>query len=251
MIPDLTGIRIAVAELDRGEMPPPERWLGSDELAELGCWRSPARRDDWLRGRYLAKDRLAEWLEVSIADPREIQILSRHPITGRGQAPRVQLPQSADSGTISLAHSDGFAAVAWSKSSDRRVGIDLVRRSPLFTGFLDMWFTERERQLFATAEPDEPLYFWAAKEALFKSLPTHRFQPRRLALKRRPCGELEPTDPRIHERWTTEIRTGMEANCLVAVAALDTRPGFHLESSSSDDLGSAAGARLGLAGGRR
>ena len=193
-------------------------WLGPAERLELELWRSPERRLDWLRGRWLAKTMLRRWLPVDSVGPRDIEILSRNPMTGRGIAPRVRIRGEILARSLSLAHTEGSVAIALAKNARIQVGIDLVRRQSATPGFERTWFTEHEQQHFAFADPAEPIRFWAAKEALFKAISEEHFIPKQWELTRRSPDVLECQSLISHGSEPMQVRTWQEGDFIVALA---------------------------------
>jgi len=159
-------------------------WLTRAEQRELAFWRSPARRRDWLRGRWLAKEMLACWLDAGSIRRDQVEILSRNLLTGRGMPPQVLIDGVRLPRALSLAHVDDKVAVALACRPEIQVGIDLARVQSAATGFVRTWFTDREQDYFTSADGAEPTCFWAAKEALFKALRQERFMPKQWELTR-------------------------------------------------------------------
>lgn len=148
----------------------PETWLSAAERDEFGHWRNPARRDEWLAGRWLLK-------QMVLGKPAhaELEVLSRDP-HGRGRRPCVLAAGRAVPLHVSLAHAGGSVWAALSTSPHHRVGIDVVPRGSIHDRALELWLTQAEQGWLRHAcDPSLAARLWAAKEAVYKA--TNRGEP--------------------------------------------------------------------------
>jgi hypothetical protein len=193
-------------------------WLGPEEVQEGERWKNAQRRRDWLRGRYLAKRLLCDHVQTTNKSLRDFQILSRDETMSRGTVPRILLCGQCLPLSLSVAHIAGAVAVALAERPGLRVGIDVVRRQPVSDSFREMWFTELERSMLDEADGDEPLHFWAAKEALYKVLQSDRFEPRRLELSRLSTDRVGRRGDLPGDNQGLELRTWREGEYILALA---------------------------------
>src|SRR5574341_140922 len=125
-------------------------WLSDAENEIHPRLRDVRRRDGWLRGRLLAKQLiLTKALAISEVEtaisPREIQIHSCDGL-GRPTRPRITLRGRLQPWSLSIAHCDGAALVAFSDDPGVMIGVDVVAPLTWSDGFVDLWFTEREQR---------------------------------------------------------------------------------------------------------
>jgi 4'-phosphopantetheinyl transferase EntD len=150
----------------------PHSWLSAAEQDELARWRDPARRDEWLTGRWLLKEMV---LRLDCSMGSDVEILSRD-VHGRGRPPCVLAFGCALPLHVSLAHAGGTVWAALSTSPRHRVGIDLVPADSFHRHAGPLWFTDAElRRLEQPHDPFLPATLWAAKEAVYKA--TSRGEP--------------------------------------------------------------------------
>lgn len=152
--------------------PAPERFLGPAELERLAGITVARRRDDWLLGRWAAKQLLRGWLHRATGaapDPRELTILS-----DPDGAPRVELGAAlcaVQPPRLSISHSGGRALCALA-AGPAALGADIERVEPRGAGFAEDYFTPAELALLgaAPAGASDALAtaIWSAKEAALK-----------------------------------------------------------------------------------
>ncbi|MBW3541523.1 MAG: 4'-phosphopantetheinyl transferase superfamily protein [Planctomycetes bacterium] len=159
----------------------PER-LGPAERSEFERLRHPARREAWWFGRILARRLLHETAGRWLDDSAEIEILSRDE-QGRAVRPGVRIGGRLMPWCLSIAHTDQAALVAVSFEPGTTVGVDLVRTEPVSRGFLETWFTKRERSWLDTQPAESVAISWGLKEALYKACQRgESFVPRRVEI---------------------------------------------------------------------
>lgn len=130
------------------------------------------RRNEWLLGRFAAKQAVQALLENAVPPlrPNDIEIVpDPH---GR---PTVMLHRSAPPlPSISIAHSHGVAIALAVRRSRARVGIDIEKVSARSLDFETIAFSCDERELLKGMPPEQgrewALRMWCAKEAVGKAL---------------------------------------------------------------------------------
>lgn len=154
-----------------------QAWLSPHELVELATWRNPHRRQEWLRGRLLAKQLVADGMS-SRCSLQEIEIVQQ----SDSRRPRVLVHGSEKCWSISISHSARGVLVAVSRRCAITVGADVTDCEPLSTGFVRLWFTPAEiARLRNETAPFVANTFWATKEALYKACNLGEgFDPRRI-----------------------------------------------------------------------
>jgi phosphopantetheinyl transferase len=157
-------------------------WLTLRERAELARLRHPRRRETWRLGRLLAKRLLLEAAPEPLDGPEDLEILSRDS-EFRAVRPQVRLRGRRVPWCLSIAHAAGAALAAVAFDRGTTVGVDLVRPQALPPGFLETWFTERERN-WLTSQPAETVAVcWGLKEAVYKACQRgEAFVPRRVEI---------------------------------------------------------------------
>jgi phosphopantetheinyl transferase len=127
----------------------------------------PKRRDDFLRGRFIAKSLLA-----SLSPPAALTDFVVLP-DERGVPEPFDAAQRALPWSLSISHTAGYAAAAV-VPLPARVGIDVERWLQQPEWIVRDYFTETEKQLLEAVGPDESVRaasgIWSAKEAVSKAL---------------------------------------------------------------------------------
>ena len=194
-------------------------WLNATEWAELVAWRNPRRRQEWRRGRMLAKQLVADGLSWR-CDWQEIEILRQ----GKSRRPRISIYGEVQPWSLSISHSARGVLVALSRQPATVVGVDLTDCEPLSPGFVRLWFTAAEvAWLHEQTTPFAANIIWATKEALFKACNRGEgFDPRRTeVLPRRHTYRGLPVDCEVQSRFVDD-------QVAVVVAAPHT-PSIHSE----------------------
>lgn len=160
----------------------PQPELSSAERAELARWRCLERREEWILARALARQLIAAQFIVETGEPA-IEICSRDSL-GRGVRPVVTIAGHPLSGTISISHTRSAVLVAISATPDITIGVDLVQKTALGTGFWETWFDDLERRNAESGDALETCRLWAAKEAVYKAVNQNDpFTPRQISLR--------------------------------------------------------------------
>lgn len=141
-------------------------WLGGEELREFDRIRNTARQQQWLAGRLLSRELLAE--AFSLDSDQKLQILSRDD-RNLGVSPRVLIEGRELNCGLSIAHSQRGVLVAVSAARSLAIGVDLCEGLVATPGFLRLWFTAAE-QNWIQADSSRAATVWAIKEAVYKAL---------------------------------------------------------------------------------
>jgi len=165
-------------------------WLSPKELERLDAITSVNRKKTWLVGRYLVKTTTCQLLPETLL--QDLELISTN-INGRGIPPCLTCRGQACPLQCSISHTDREVAVAMSRHSGHRLGIDLVdlNRSRDGLGRIwSHWLTEKEQKQVAQADQREIARRWALKEAAYKSMRHTRegFSPLRFEVLREESG---------------------------------------------------------------
>lgn len=154
-----------VAQSDALPIPPHDAWLTAAEQSELSAWAHPARRQQWLAGRWVAKRIVAQ--DTTAEEHRRVEILSRR-ADGLGTAPRVTVDSIPLRRRLSISHA-GRAVLVGLSSAEARIGVDLALNVPFDAKFRRAWFTEGENDWLGDEPQRRATILWGLKEAIFKS----------------------------------------------------------------------------------
>ncbi len=162
IVPDY---RYCAAEtVDRQLARAPSDWLTEHELAEMRRWRDAARRQAWLRGRWMMKRLIAARLR-DLAN-REIEILADQD----GGRPQAHCHGELRDWPLSISHTESGVLAAMSWRAETVVGVDLASLRALPREFARLWFSAAERQwIGAQGETLAVNRLWTVKEALYKA----------------------------------------------------------------------------------
>jgi len=154
------------------DVPSPTDWLSAGELGRLACMRVPKRRQDWLLGRWTAKQAVAAFLG-SPCDPAALASIEILP--AESGSPQAYLATKSAPVSISLSHRNGRAACAVA-GSGVGIGCDLEVVEPRCDAFVSDYFTPQEQELVARVSPANRFrllaLLWSAKESALKKLRT-------------------------------------------------------------------------------
>lgn len=143
----------------------PRDWLRAEELAELGRWRHPPRRQQWIEGRRLAKHLVCEAYGCDI---EEVQILSRDQ-RRLGVKPRIYVGSRPLHWSLSISHDDEGVLAVLAATDELSVGVDLVGNVPCDEGFRQLWFTPAEQPWLEQDTKHRTALLWGLKEAVYKA----------------------------------------------------------------------------------
>jgi phosphopantetheine--protein transferase-like protein len=161
-------------------------WLTRAERVKLASFRNANRRRSWLAGRVLAKQLVLDCGAAGLVEPTDIEIAEEAAVrpafvsrlsalglpaapVGRAQRPSVRVRGVQQPWCLSISHTDTAAAAAVSLDPGVSVGVDLAQSDRFARGFLEVWFSHREQQQLAAADPLEIAARWAVKEAVYKA----------------------------------------------------------------------------------
>ncbi len=172
------------------DVPDPGAWLDTVEAETLAGLRIPKRRSDWLRGRWAAKQAVAEWVGADVSVPALARVAIRPAADGAPETLVAGVPGPA----LSITHSGpwGGAAVA----SRGPLGCDLEEVRPLDPAAVDLFFAEAERSAIEAAPHGfaralHTVLIWSAKESALKALRTGlRRDTREVEVEVGPVGSL-------------------------------------------------------------
>lgn len=158
------------AVMEQKDVPSQTGWIHPSEKQLYDRFTFDKRRNDWLLGRWTAKNLLQKtWYNGYSLN--EIAILP-----GENRAPFVYLNGQPVSEQISISHSHGMALCA-TNNTGKPIGCDLEKVENRSPHFLADYFTRIEREILdiKPTSLSEPAYFslcWSAKEAVMKALRT-------------------------------------------------------------------------------
>jgi phosphopantetheinyl transferase len=217
----IPGIRIryqAIASTLALVPQPHAGWLGADESRELDRLTDAHRRNQWLAGRWLAKQLITE--TAGPRDLADLQVLTRDH-RNLGVRPRI-VSRAGDLGLVlSIAHTDSGVLVAIGSGSRRSLGVDLAPRAvPADEGFCRLWFSPLERQWIEHDPAARVAQLWTIKEAVYKAANTGQsWSPRDVQVHPRGAGGFE-CSYRGRSLDDLSIELGHFDNHLAAVAVL-------------------------------
>ncbi len=156
--------------LDEASIPGDTNWLSPGELERYQSFRFDKRKQDWLSGRWVAKNLIFELIkEQNTFELKEISI-------GNHSAgdPFVILREEILNGSLSISHRGGKSAAAFTSIPNISIGIDLELIEEKSEGFIEDYFNEgetKEVMSFAKIGKKDCLasLLWSAKEALLKA----------------------------------------------------------------------------------
>jgi 4'-phosphopantetheinyl transferase len=139
-------------------------------LALLASFRFPRRREDWLLGRWTAKQTLVSYLGLAGAASELATIEIRR---SAGGAPEAFIGGRRGSVSISLSHRAGIGLCALAPICGP-LGCDVELVEPRAESFVDTYFTAEEREsILGAAQPERNgliAFLWSAKESVLKAL---------------------------------------------------------------------------------
>jgi len=188
----MSAIEYTVREWE--DVPPVTNWLTKSEQSRLQRFRFEKRRNDWLLGRWAAKNAILHIEKLPVADIARIEIPS-----APSGAPQAFLDGEALETGISLSHSHARALCVVSHDV-LLPGCDIELVEMRRPAFVETFFTDSERQLVDDAEPSARdtlvTMIWSAKESTLKALGTG------LKVDTRSI-EVTPTDDPVSAGWNT------------------------------------------------
>ncbi len=154
------------------QMPAPAAWLSPREREILARLKIPKRRNDWLLGRWTAKQVI---LHIAGTEIPAKKIAQLEIIAAAEGAPQVFFADQPLDMAISISHSHG-TALSLAGPGKIALGCDLEKIEPRSTAFVRDYFTTQEMHLLQGAgEAERPFVanlIWSAKESALKALHT-------------------------------------------------------------------------------
>jgi 4'-phosphopantetheinyl transferase len=157
---------------DAADVPADLTWLAPGERERLAGFHVPARRRDWLLGRWTAKRALGARLGAPAAPmpPERIEIRA-----AEDGAPEPFVDGAPAPWTISLSHRAGRALCAVAPGA-AILGCDLERIEPRDAALVADFFAPSEQAVARAAAPADRerlvALLWSAKESALKALRT-------------------------------------------------------------------------------
>lgn len=216
---DCDALRASLAEACDG-------WITSAERRDWEAIGDTRRREQWLWGRWLAKQLLRDSNAFAGADAHSIEIFTPRDQQNRSLRPVVSFRGKEQHCSLSLSHTERAALAAVSVDRGVSVGVDAVligapcERS-FDGGFLTTWFTSREQRRLASAGPRDIATVWAVKEAVYKALHQGEpFAPRRIEVDMQVAGPPVCRYGELDLRDACRARVEQAADHVLAVVAV-------------------------------
>jgi len=145
-------------------------WLSLPELNRYQQFRFPKRQNDWLMGRWAAKNLLSNLLIYSdTLSFRELSIFNED-----SGAPFVIWKDQRLEGSLSISHRSDCAIAAFCFDPELSIGIDLEEIEAKSRGFVEDYFTESEARMVLALPIEEQALaaslLWSCREAIVKAL---------------------------------------------------------------------------------
>ena len=175
---------------DLGEGTDPHSWLNAEEAATFAKLNTPKRREDWLLGRWTAKqlvrstlqaqrgeawplERIGIGVEASGAPFVELRLPGRA-VQSSGLLERAFPEELSPILSLSISHSAGTAFCALSDQPGCRLGADIEQIESRETAFVADFFTAAEIQRVEQApealRASLVTAIWSGKEAVLKAI---------------------------------------------------------------------------------
>ncbi len=150
--------------------PDPSCWLTPAEIGVFERIRAPQRRQDWLAGRWAAKELIRTYFHGEAG--RELALGHIEILNDESGAPYARVPCAPRHVEISLAHSAGYGLAGLSPHGP--VGVDLQRIRSVRSDLGERVLAENELKSLARCFPEHLAVegfcvFWALKEAAIKA----------------------------------------------------------------------------------
>lgn len=152
------------------DIPDNREWLHNSEKKVLSGFKFSKKRNDWLLGRWTAKNAVKHFLGATHPG---LSHTSVEIIAAEDGAPEVYHKGNHLPAYISLSHSNGTGICAVS-SPDVKIGCDLEKIEPRSQFLVNDHFTKHEQKLISTNDRDLKALWtnlvWSAKESALKTL---------------------------------------------------------------------------------
>jgi len=159
--------------LHRGEPEGSGRVLTTWERAYLATLSAPARRRDFVHGRWVAKNLLAAHLEGAFEQTVALDAIEVERDADGVPRAHVRVPWLVDPGfSLSISHRGDAAVAASMPGLDVGIGVDVEIIEPRSRALVEDFFVDEEvATVDAAEEPDVVANtIWSAKEAVLKAL---------------------------------------------------------------------------------
>lgn len=183
-------------------------WLHPSELSIFQHFKVEKRKNDWLLGRWTAKN----LLQKRFYPDKNLNELAVLP--GEKRAPFAYLNGEKQQCTISISHSHGKSFCVTADGSFK-IGCDLEKIESRSINFIKDYFTEKERELGKTlsATIDAPSFYtvcWSAKESLMKALRIGlTLHPRKIQVETIEIRNREWSHIKVRNLQTNEVFHGL------------------------------------------
>lgn len=148
-----------------GDLPGDLDWLHPGELAFMQTLRFENRRNNWLLGRWTAKQALLSLLENGGMVLEMKDIFIRKTASG---APVAEFGIPVPPCSLSISHRAGHAIVV-AAPGDVLIGCDLELVEPRSEAFIADYFSDRERECIRKDPPFFSNLLWCVKESVMKA----------------------------------------------------------------------------------
>lgn len=149
------------------DLPEDKSWLTPTERGVLHGFMFEKRRNDWLLGRWTAKQALALHLGLDQSSLARLEVLAQ-----KDGAPLAMLDGIPRPVAISLSHSDSHAICAISDDNSA-VGCDIEHIEPRDHSFTETFLTAREqhwvRTISTSIQALAVTLLWSTKESVLKA----------------------------------------------------------------------------------
>lgn len=151
-------------------VPQPD-FLSASERRTYAGLRFPKRRDEWLLGRWTAK----QLLQCSLASYRGLPLTAISVSSDPDGAPYLAVEgEGRLPATLSISHRAGRVFCALSPAVSPSIGVDIERVEPRSAAFVNDFFTAGEAErVWSCPEPVRDVLvtvIWSAKESVLKAL---------------------------------------------------------------------------------
>lgn len=194
--------------------------LSASEQAELNRYKNRQRRQDWLRGRFVAKQLISETCFDSQMSWESISILSQNE-QQESVAPTVLIDGMEQPGSLSISHTKRGAWAGICLDQYLRLGVDLAVIEQFSDAFVKTWMTQAEQELIQDnlAKRNETIaIIWAIKEATYKACNTgEAYQPHRCHVSQRDGAKFECRYEYKDRVQSTNVKTDRIDGQVVAI----------------------------------
>lgn len=180
-------------------------WLSLPEQNRYQQFRFPKRQNEWLLGRWTAKNLLSNLMK-NVENPSSKEFSIQNEDSG---APYAMWNDQRLSGSLSISHRGENAVAAFCFNPDIKIGIDLEEVEAKSHAFVEDYFTELEASVVLALPIQEQALaaslLWSGREAIVKALQIGlRIDTRQIALNLPALNSHENWQPVEIRRCATE-----------------------------------------------